>query len=96
MIALWHGRQPLGRAFWEYAIAYGAALNILAAFATLAVLAGDWPPGLAIAVHLVPVPYFLAAAVGVWRSATAYAGSPRWAHAAKAAVAIWTVVMVLA
>jgi hypothetical protein len=86
---LWHGRLPLDIAFWTYAIFYGLALNIVATAAALALLVLDAPIALAIVVHLLPAPYAVLAAAGVWRSADRYPGRDVIAAAAKAAVLAW-------
>lgn len=96
MKALWMGRLPLARAFWEYAIAYALLANLCATGAALVLVAAGLPTALAIAVFLLPLPYFLVAVVGVWRSANVYAGNPRWAAMARYAACIWTVLMVVA
>lgn len=86
---LWLGRLPLDVAFWRYAIVYGLALNVVATGAALALLVLDAPTAIAIAVHLLPVPYSVLATFGVWRSADRYVGRQDIASGAKAAVIVW-------
>ena len=93
---LWTGRLPLARAFWEHAILYGAAANVAATGAALSALALGWPAPLALAIHLLPVPYVLSTVVGVCRSAGKYAGPAVWARTAEIAVIVWAGLMVLA
>jgi hypothetical protein len=86
---LWRGRLPLDVAFWTYAIIYGLALNVAATAAALALIVLDAPIALAIAVHLLPVPYSVLATCGVWRSAEHYAGPPVVSTMIKAGVIVW-------
>jgi hypothetical protein len=86
---LWLGRLPLDVAFWTYAIIYGLALNVAATAAALALIVLDAPIALAIAVHLLPVPYSVLATCGVWRSAEHYAGPPIVSTTIKAGVIAW-------
>ena len=95
MLALWNGQLPLARAFWQYAILYGTIASTAATAAALAGYALGLPGVVAFAVHFLPLPYVLVAAVGVYRSATRYAGPPVWARAAEVAVVIWAGLMVL-
>lgn len=95
MLALWNGRLPLARAFWQYAILYGTTVSIAATAAALAGFALGLPGLLAFAIHLLPLPYIFVAAVGVWRSASRYSGPPVWARSAEAAIVIWAGLMVL-
>jgi hypothetical protein len=92
---LWAGRLPLARAFWEHAILYGAIANLTATGAALAALALGWPGLLALAIHLLPLPYVLATIVGVCRSAGHYTGPPIWARTAETAVVVWAGLMLL-
>jgi hypothetical protein len=95
MVDLWAGRLPLSRAFWEYAVLYGAIASFAATSAALGVLSLGAPASLALAVHLLPSPYFVATVVGVSRSAARYTGPPVWARSAEYTVVIWAIVMVL-
>ena len=89
------GPASLGRAFWKYAVLYGAIANLAATTAALSTLALGLPGGLALLVHLLPLPYVAATVVGVFRSSDHYAGPPRWARLAETAVVIWAALMVL-
>jgi hypothetical protein len=86
---LWHGQLPLDIAFWTYAIVYGLVLNVAATGAALVLIVLDAPIAIAIGVHLLPVPYSVLAACGVWRSADRYPGRRTIASAAKAGVIAW-------
>jgi hypothetical protein len=90
---LWRGQLDLGQAFWTYAIGYGALANLAAASAALAVIVAGGPP--AALVFLLPAPYTLTAAVGVWRSAGRYRGPAERASLARIAVVVWAVVVTL-
>lgn len=93
---LWHGRAPLSRAFWEYAIVYGSLANLLATGAALAVIALDLPGALAVLLYFLPVPYNLLMVVAVWKSAAHYLGPAHFAHLARAAIVVWAAVATLA
>jgi hypothetical protein len=94
LVALWRGDVPLGQAFWGYAIVYGTIVNIVATAAAIAAVAAGLPDALAIGLFLIPIPYILAAVVGVLRSADRYEGPPRRAGMAKVAVIMWGTAMV--
>ena len=96
LFRLWRGQLDLGQAFWEYAIVYGSLANAFATIAALGTLAANGPPLLALTVFLLPVPYNLSAAVGVWRSADRYRGPPERAQLARVAVVVWAVLASLA
>ena len=89
MKALWKGHLPLARAFWEHAVFYVSLANFCATVAALAALAAGLPAAVAIAIFLLPVPYVVAAIVGVWRSADADTGPPHWATLARVAAVGW-------
>ncbi len=73
----WRGEVPLRQAFWGYAVVYGLTVDLAcAALALLLYLALDAPYAAA-AVHFAPVPYYILAFIGVWRSADRHAG-PMW------------------
>ena len=91
--ALWRGELPLVQAFWEYAILYGALLSAVATGAALVAVANGAPGPLALAIHLAPTPYFLAAAIGVQRSAGHYKGWAIWAASAPPLAYLWAVAM---
>ena len=87
--ALWRGELPLEVAFWHYAIYYGLFINLAATTISIILLLIDAPVALAVAVHLIPVPYSLLTAVGVWRSARSHGGSGRFADFARIGVLAW-------
>ena len=47
-MALWLGEMPLGRAFWEFAIAYGTTANIVATIAAIGAAAASLPDTLVV------------------------------------------------
>lgn len=63
--------------------------------AALSALALGAPGPLALAIHLLPVPYLVATVVGVHRSASRYSGPPVWARSAEVAAIAWAGIMVL-
>jgi hypothetical protein len=96
LMRLWNGEIALGRAFWEYAVVYGALANLIATITAFAIVVANGPVGLALAVFLLPVPYNIAAAVGVWRSTARYHGPPQRAQLARIAVVAWAIFLSLA
>jgi len=80
---LWAGRLPLAAAFWTWGVAVGGAVNLAATAGAMAVVAAGLPALAALAVHLLPVPYNMAIAVGVWRSAGRYEGPQLWVDLAR-------------
>jgi hypothetical protein len=89
MKALWRGELPLETAFWHYAIYYGLIINLVATTVSIVLLLIDASIALVVAVHLVPLPYSVVAAVGVWRSAHRYGGSRKFADFARIGVLGW-------
>ncbi len=88
---LWRGELPLVRAFWDYAVLYGGALNLLVGVGHLAVLTQDPPGWLAVGMVFLPWPYNFLVFVAVWRSADAYAGPRLWANLAQVAMVPWLI-----
>jgi hypothetical protein len=80
---LWAGRLPLRAAFWIWGVAVGGAVNLAATAGSMSVLAAGLPAPAALAMHLLPLPYNIAIAVGVWRSAGQYEGPQLWADLAR-------------
>jgi hypothetical protein len=93
---LWAGRLPLPVAFWTHLVVFCFLANGAATVGSLAVIAAGLPALVALAVHLLPLPYTVACAVGVWRSAAQFEGSPALAEAARAAALFWAGLMFLA
>jgi hypothetical protein len=92
---LWAGRLPLDAAFWKHAVLFGLAANMAATAASLGAVTAGLSPVLALALHLTPLPYVVACATGVWRSAGRQSGSQFWAQAAQASVLVWSALLVL-
>lgn len=90
---LWNGRVPLARAFWEYAVAYGAVLNLLTTLAAFTAFARGWPDAASLAIYFSPAPYNLLMIIAVWRSAAQYAGRALWATLARALIIVWAAVV---
>jgi hypothetical protein len=61
----WNGRTPLPRLLWHDMLVVGTLLNLSASLLALFVLASDGHAGLAVTLHLAPLPYniFLLAAL---------------------------------
>jgi hypothetical protein len=92
---LWRGEIPLARAFWLYAVACGAALNLIATIVAFTALASGSPPVLAVALFLLPLPYNVFTVIVVWRAADRYDGDARWAAAARLAAILWASLLTL-
>ncbi|SME98104.1 hypothetical protein SAMN06265365_107142 [Tistlia consotensis] len=95
MLDLLRGRQPLERALWVYAILYGTLLNLVATLAGLLAAAAGAPDWLAVGLFLLPLPYSLAALLGVWRSAGRPGVAAARAASARLIVAVWAVAMLV-
>lgn len=87
--ALWRGELPLQVAFWHYAIYYGLIINVIATTISIVLLVVDAPIVLALIVHLVPLPYSVVAAFGVWRSADRYGKRDKFANFTRIGVLAW-------
>lgn len=83
------GEAPLARAFWDYGIIGGTALNALTTVAAMALLAAEDLEAAALVLFALPIPYNLLVVVAVWRSASAYAGRAVWADLARLAIVLW-------
>ncbi len=95
LAALWAGQLSLGRAFWVYAVIGGLLINGYATLLSFAIIAMQGPSLLAIALHLVPIPWNVVATVGVWRSAAHSGVSHDRALAARCgAIALFALMLV--
>lgn len=88
LIALWRGELSLGDAFWNWAVLGGLMVNVTTSIGFLVLLSMDQPWPALIAGYSFSVPYNVAAAVGVWRSAARYDPPHQHGEAARAAVVI--------
>jgi hypothetical protein len=95
ILALWHGEVSLSQAFWSVTLLYGTLINLIGTGLMFAALLTGLPSLIAIAMHLLPLPYNVLALVGVWRSASAYKGRPSHAAAAQTVAALWFILMLL-
>lgn len=84
---LWAGDVPLAPAFWEYGVLYAILLGAASTMGSLALWSLDQMV-LGFIVHILPTPYAILTLVAVWRSAGKYRGDPKWAGAARAAIAV--------
>ncbi len=87
----WRGEEPLACAFWTWAVAIGAILNVAGTFLVYIALQLNAPTFVVVIAYVAPWPYNLFAFVGTWRSAARYAGPPHLADLARAALVAWTV-----
>jgi hypothetical protein len=88
---LWHGRIPMSRVFWLYAVCYGTLFNLLTTIASFALVAGNYRGWFAVAVFFLPAPYNLLMIISVWKSAPRYQGSPYWSTLARAFIIVWAI-----
>jgi hypothetical protein len=89
---MWRGEEPLALAFWQYGIVFGLAINVAHLYLVWAAISSGASDAAVIAVNLIPWPYNLLAAWGVWRAADRYSGPQLWATGAKLVIVPWTVV----
>jgi hypothetical protein len=90
-LSRWRGEAPLPVVFWRDMIAVGTAVNIVAAMTALILLAAEMTTAIVLAVYFAPLPWNLFLFFSVWRSAENTPGSA--ASLAKAAAAVWVVIM---
>jgi hypothetical protein len=89
---MWRGEEPLALAFWQYGIVFGLVINLAHLFLVWAVNDAHTPGLVVVAVYLIPLPYNLLVAWGVWRAAGRYRGPAPWARAARVIIVLWTIV----
>lgn len=80
----WQGRVALPVLFWRDMLMVGSGINLVAGFVVLMLLAQGVSLGLAIALHVLPLPYNLFLAMAVWRS-------PQASMLTTSAAALWLV-----
>jgi hypothetical protein len=88
--SLWRGQLPLETAFWHYTIYWGLIINLAATTISVVLLLSDASVALAVAVHLLPVPYSVLTIFGVWRSARYHRGQGGFATFARVGVLAWS------
>lgn len=93
LITLWRGELPLERAFWTWAVTIGLLINITTTLLFLALITLDRPWVALLLGYAVPVPYNIAALVGVWRSASRYPGPSVHADLARGVSLLLMVVL---
>jgi len=90
---LWRGEVPLADAFWTWAVFGGLLVNVPTTVAKWVLLVmGQTAPALFVG-YVVPVPYNVLAAVGVWRAAALYEGPSHWAMLARAVALVGLVLL---
>ena len=92
---LWRGEVGLASAFWEYALVWGTFVAVVTTALAYGAFVAGAPLWLAAVMFFMAVPYTLLVTVGVWRSADRYQGPQKWAHAARIAVLIWAVAVIV-
>lgn len=93
--ALWSGDLPLGEAFWTYAVVGGVAVNGVTTLLLFVLLAADRPVAALLVGYGLPLPYNVAALVGVWRSAGRHDGKRLHADLARIVTPILIAVLSL-
>ena len=88
---MWRGEEPLGVAFWQWAVSVGLIVNVAFVFAMYGAISAGAPGIVLVLVHLAPWPYNIFTGIAVWRAADRYPGSPFWATAARSAIILWTI-----
>lgn len=84
----WRGHVEPSTLLWRDALGVGTAVNLLASFAALMLVAQGGDSRYAVALHLAPVPYNAFLALAVWRT-------PRRLPWHGAVVAAWFAVMLV-
>ncbi len=90
-VRLWRGEETLARAFWTWAVAVGAIVNVAGTFLLYATLRLHAPTFVVVLAYVSPIPYNLFVFVGVWRAAARYTGPAHIADLARAVLVAWTV-----
>ena len=90
---LWAGELPLSEAFWSWAVIGGIALNIMTSLGFVLLIVADEPVAAWVAGYAIPIPYNVAAAVGVWRSAAREPGNPLRANIYRAVALVGMAVL---
>lgn len=80
---LWQGELALREAFWNWAVFGGLLVNLASTALFLILITADWQISAFVTGYLFSVLYNVIASVGVWRSATHYAGERHWADLAR-------------
>jgi hypothetical protein len=63
----WHGQVPLAVLLWRDMLGVGTVVNLAATILALVVLVQDGPDVLALALHLLPLPYNVFLCAALWR-----------------------------
>ena len=90
---LWRGELALGRAFWNWAVLGGLAVNTASSGLFLFLMMNGHPIAALIAGYAPSIPYNIIATVGVWRAAGNYPGDRRWADLARIVTIIGMVLL---
>lgn len=63
----WRGQVPPAQLFWRDIVLVGSIVNVVMSFLALMLAAQGVATAIAVAVHLVPLPYNLFLCVALWR-----------------------------
>lgn len=83
VVNIWKGKLPLWKVFWLYGLGGAVLFGFVDQVLGSGMKQGAVSPLVALPVVAVMVSYFTIVFVGVWRSATNYAGKLVWAVLAK-------------
>lgn len=83
VVDIWKGNLPLWKVFWLYGLGGAVLFGFVDQILGSGMKQGAASHLVALPVVAVMVSYFTIVFVGVWRSATSYAGKPVWAVLAK-------------
>lgn len=84
----WRGQVPLAVLLWRDMVGIGTAVNLAASILALAAVMQEAPGWLAVALHLLPMPYNLFLCAVLWRL-------PARTAPASFIAAVWLMVMTL-
>lgn len=87
--ARWRGDVPMSRLFWWDMAVVGSAVNVVTTIAALVALAMKVSTPVALAIHLLALPYNLFLFLAVWR--TAEKRTPKTAWVAQLGAAAWLI-----
>ncbi len=89
LAARWRGEVPISRLFWWDMAVVGSAVNVVTTIAALVALGVKVSTPVALAIHLLALPYNLFLFLAVWR--TAEKTTPKTAWIAQLGAAAWLI-----
>lgn len=92
---LWRGELALDKAFWNWAVIGGLAVNLVSSTLFLFLIIVEQTLAALVAGYIFSVPYNVIVAVGVWRSAERYTGERKWAEIAQIVTLVGMVLLTI-